>query len=89
MDTFTNIQDCVLDVMEEHGIQGVITDTVIEIDDAIDYCINYYIYITLHTMYGIESLTPVEKDINRLIQSQGILYKGNTPLIVIGRLMIH
>ena len=83
MDALTDIKDCVLEVMGEHGIQGIITDTVIEIDNIINYCIDYYIYITLPVMYGIESLTPVEQDINRLMQSQGILYKGKTPLRVI------
>ena len=83
MDKLTEIRDCVLEVMGEHGIQGVITNTIIEIDDVINHCINYYIYITLPVMYGIESLAPVEQDINKLLQSQGILYKGNTPLIII------
>ena len=83
MDELIEIQDCVLDVIKEHGIQGIITDTVIEINDTIDYHINYYIYVSLSVMYGIESLKPVEKDINKLLQSQGILYKGKTPLSII------
>ena len=83
MSTLADIQDCALDVMKEHGLQGAITDTVIEIDDEIGNYINYYVYINLSTMYGIESLTPVAEDINRLIQSQGISYKDNTSLNII------
>jgi len=72
------IKDLVYEVLLEHGIDAEIEGTTIEFDEAIDYCIRYFIYLNMGTIYSPESLTYVEDEVNTLAIAQGLIY-GEEP----------
>ena len=77
------IKDLVCEVILEHGLDAKIEGTTIEFDEAIDYCVRYFIYLTMGTTYSPEALSYIEDEVNVLAQAQGYLYEYKTPTVVV------